>query len=264
MFHELSVNRDESLKFRVWSFLQVRIIQSLVAGLHPGVIHTNTLLYQYRLAEMGITATVLPLFSNIAKTAAWQKDDALEAEVPAFLAAHRQEYVIGTLFGSFDYKRWDMRSLLGKFTRGVDKKRVVIVSLGRMALGAHCWQQLKLAYPQVTFLTLGNRSPGFISYWLSHYTDFGILTTLPELAAKSGSFMAFKEHGIPVVCREKSPSLNSYHLPAEKHLLEITAHTPFCLPPKYQPVAQLPSVCNQLINALRAGNTHLTLVTQQV
>ena len=264
MFHELSVNRSESLKFRVWSLLQVQIIKLLAAGLHPGVIHTNTRLYQYRLAEMGIPATVLPLFSNIAKTAPLQHHNAFEAEVPAFLAAHRQNYVVGTLFGSFDYKRWDMRSLLDKFTKGLNKKRVVIVSLGGMTSGAGCWQQLKLQYPQLVFLTLGNRSAGFISYWLSHYTDFGILTTLPELATKSGSFMAFKEHGIPVVCREKSPSLDGYHLPAEKQLVEVTADAPFYLPGKYQPVAQLPTVCNLFINELSANNTQVPVAAEQV
>jgi hypothetical protein len=213
---------------------------------------------------MGIPATVLPLFSNITKTASLQNNKEHEAGVPAFLATHRQDYIVGTLFGSFDYKRWDMRSLLDKFTKGLNKKRVVIVSLGRMASGAGCWQQLKREYPQLVFLSLGNRSSGFISYWLSHYTDFGILTTLPELATKSGSFMAFKEHGIPVVCRDKSPSLAGFHLPAEKQLVEVTAHTPFCLPGKYQPVAQLPTVCHLFMNALSANNTQVPVAVQQV
>ncbi len=252
MFHELSVNREESLKFRIWSFLQVNIIKSLLGELKPGLISTNTELYKYRLKEIGFKATVLPLFSNINNIVVENKE-AFNSIIPAFIARHPEDYIIGTLFGSFDFKRWDMRSLLDKFTYSFSKKRMVIVSLGRMPAGQTCWEQLKKDYPQVLFLTLGEQSTTFISYWLSHYTDFGILTTLPELAGKSGSFMAFKEHGVPVVCKKRTSSLAAFNLPLEEGLIEVNTQAIFQLPAKQKPVSLLNKVAEQFMNELKIG-----------
>ncbi len=249
MFHELSVNRYDSFKFRIWATLQMRIIRHLVAKLKPLVIHTNTELYRYRLKEMGFPAAVLPLFSNISRVSPEDKK-MYDELVPSFIAKHRGNYIIGTLFGNFDFKRWDMRSLLDKFTYGFSKKRVVFASIGQMSGGQQCWEQLKKDYPQVVFLSLSQQSPGFISWWLTHYTDFGILTTLPELAGKSGSFMAFKEHGVPVVCREKTPALQSLNLPAEQGLIEISPGKRFKLPAKQAPVSELQHVSHLFMHAL--------------
>jgi hypothetical protein len=249
MFHELSVNRYDSFKFRIWAELQIRIIRHLVLKLKPLVIHTNTALYRYRLKEIGFDAGILPLFSNISRTGTGDKK-MYDTHVPSFIARHRSDYIIGTLFGNFDFKRWDMRSLLDKFTYRFSRKRVVLVSIGQMSGGQDCWEQLKKDYPQVVFLSLHQQPSAFISYWLTHYTDFGILTTLPELAGKSGSFMAFREHGVPVVCRGKTPFLESLHLPAEDGLIEISADKNFELPARQKPVSQLEPVSKMFIDAL--------------
>ena len=250
MFHELSVNRFESFKFKIWSLAQVKIIRALITTLKPSVIHTNTELYKYRLKEAGFDAAVLPLFSNISN-AAVKNEEVFDSIIPAFITKHPGDYIIGTLFGSFDFRRWDMRSLLQQFNYSFSKKRVLIVSLGRMSAGYDCWEQLKPEYPQVLFLTLGEQSPEFISYWLSHYTDFGILTTLPELAGKSGSFMAFKEHGVPVVCRERTASLAALNLPVEEGLIEVNAGKRFVIPSKEKPVKQLDIVVDKFLNSLK-------------
>lgn len=253
MFHELSVNKDESFKFKIWSLLQVRIIQSLIKKLKPIFINTNTELYKYRLKEMGFDATVLPLFSNITSIDS-ANSNLFNAIIPTFIRLYRNDYVIGTLFGSFDSKRWDMRSLLNKFKAyRFSKKRIVIVSLGKMSAGTECWEQLKKEYAQVVFLSLGEQSPEFISHWLNHYTDFGILTTLPELAGKSGSFMAFKEHGIPVFCKEKTQSLSALNLAVEEGLIEVNNIKEFQLPLKHTPVSQLQLVTAMFLNQLNAG-----------
>lgn len=249
MFHELSVNRYDSFKFKIWANLQIRIIRRLVWRLQPLVLHTNTELYRYRLKEMGFEAGVLPLFSNISRTGTGDKK-AYDTLVPSFIARNRSDYIIGTLFGNFDFKRWDMRSLLDKFTYRFSRKRVVFVSIGQMSGGQDCWEQLKKDYPQVVFLSLHQQPSAFISYWLTHYTDFGILTTLPELAGKSGSFMAFKEHGVPVVCRGKTAFLQRLNLPVEEGLIEISAEKNFELPARQRPVSQLEPVSRMFTDAL--------------
>lgn len=249
MFHELSVNKDESLKFRLWAYLQVQIIHSLIKQLKPSCISTNTAIYKYRLEDMGYPTNLLPLFSNISnKTSAG--NFAFDQIVPAYLSQHRQDYIIGTLFGNFDFKSWNIRSLLDKFSYGFTRKRIVVVSVGKMSSGGTYWEQLKCDYPQVLFLRLGEQDAAFISYWLLHYADFGILTTLPELASKSGSFMALKEHGIPVVCKERSLLLKEYDVPLDDFLTEVHEDRSFELPQRREPVACLDAVTAAFIGQL--------------
>lgn len=247
MFHELSVNKDESLKFRLWAFLQVRIINSLLQLLKPDVVSTNTAIYKIRLEKMGYPAKLLPLFSNISHT---QVDCGVEDHIPDHLSNNREAYIIATLFGSFSYKSWDLHSLLNKFSNGHEGKKLVVASLGRMSFGEEYWKQLQEQYPGILFLTLGMQDEKFISCWLNNYTDMGILTTLPELASKSGSFMAFKEHGIPVVCKERTEELNGYNISLDEALTEVMEDKTFELPTRYKRIAVLDAVVQQFIDDL--------------
>jgi hypothetical protein len=249
MFHELSVNKDESLKFKAWAFLQINIIKSLLRTLKPALITTNTSIYQYRLKEMGYPAKLLSLFSHITPLA--DPGRHLTYLIPEFLANNRDAYIVGTLFGSFAFKSWNLRSLLDKFSQG--NKKAVIASIGRMAMGEAYWKALENEYPHIIFLTLGIQDTAFISYWLSEYTDFGILTVPPELAGKSSTFMAFKEHGIPVVCNEKTVMLESYKVPPDKVLTEVHAGRDFVVPAKYRPIALLDEVVKQFTGDLETA-----------
>lgn len=255
MFHELAVNKEESYKFKIWALLQEKIIRSILLNLKPAIIHTNTELYKYRIKDLGFEAKVLPLFSNISK-AKMHENETYKSIIPAFIQQHRGDYIIGTLFGSFDFKRWDMHSLLKKFTYKFSSNRIAIASLGRMPSGHFYWDSLKKKYPQVDFIDLGEQSAGFISYWLYEFTDFGILTTLPELSGKSGSFMAFKEHGIPVVCTQQTLSLQDFKISLDPVLTCIDPGKEFVLPIKYTPVPMLNSVVNQFTSDL-TGNSQI-------
>ena len=248
MFHELSVNKEESLKFRFWAFLQIDIIKRLLKLLNPAVIATNTAIYKMRLEVMGYTVKLLPLFSNIARLD--NRNGFTAKDIPAWLPDNRERYIVATLFGSFSFKSWDLHSLLNKFSDGHTGKKLVVVSLGLMSFGEEYWKQLQSQYPGILFLTLGIQDAGFISGWLSNYTDIGILTTLPELASKSGSFMAFKEHGVPVVCRERTAELRNYNIPLDEALTEVSEDKPFVLPNRYTPIAVLQVVMQQFINDL--------------
>ncbi len=237
MFHELSVNKDESFKFKAWAFLQVNIIKSLLRTLKPALVTTNTEIYRIRLQQMHCPATLLPLFSNITPLAGLRKphpfNSGLGLGIRVF-TGNRSDYIVSVLlFGDFSVKTWDLCSLLDKFSATYRNKRILISSIGRMASGAEYWKALGSKYPHIIFLTLGIQDADFISYWLSRYTDFGILATLPELAAKSGTFMAFKEHGIPVVCRQKSPALEPYRIELDKALNIIEDQKEFVMPAKF-------------------------------
>lgn len=250
MFHELAVNKDDSLKFKFWALLQIQIIKSILKELKPVVINTNTEIYRQRLQEMGYKAKLLPLFSNITpnENADVEKMNRL---IPGYLLNARNEYIIGTLFGSFSFKTWNLHSLLDKFSNGYQNKKVLIASLGRMSFGDEHWEHLQNEYLHISFLTLGVNDASFVSHWLSHYTDFGILTTPPELAAKSGSFMAFKEHGIPVLCTKEKAELKHFNVPLDAVLTVIKEHEDFVLPSKYKPVSILETVTQQFVDDLQ-------------
>lgn len=250
MFHELTVKKEESLKFQLWGSLQEIIIRSLVKQLLPVAVSTNTEVYRQRLAGMGFETCLLPLFSNISNLI-MEYNISYEAIVPVYLQQHRQQYIIGTLFGSFDAKSWDLHSLLAKFTYRFSHKRIVIASVGRMPAGRNSWNELQYHYPQVLFISFGEQEAGFISYWLQHYTDFGILATLPELAGKSGSFMAFKEHGIPIVCRERTSVLELYGADLDKALTVISKEKNFAVPARFSSEPALDSVVSAFISQLR-------------
>lgn len=250
MFHELSVNKNDSFKFRVWAYLQVSIIRSLLKGLKPALITTNTEIYQYALKKLGYASFILPLFSNVDRLTG-NTDLKLPFRVPGYLKQNRSSYLVGTLFGTFSFKSWDLHSLLDKLSAHHPDKKVIITSIGKMSSGLSYWDNLKKEYPSVIFLELGMQDSTFISYWLSNYTDFGILTTLPELSGKSGSFMAFKEHGIPVVCKEPGEQLKTYHIALDEGLTVIAGNDDaLILPEKSAPVSLLEQTAEQFIQLL--------------
>lgn len=251
MFHELSVNKNDSFKFHIWSVLQERIIKSLIRGLKPFLITTNTEVYQQRLKKLDIPSLILPLFSNIG----FEKTHTdYQVQIAEYLKNERSEYLIGTLFGNFSYKSWDLKSLLKKLQNQSWSKKIMIVSIGKMSSGAAYWQTLKNKYPAINFLTVGIKDASFISTWLSAYTDFGILATLPELSGKSGSFMAFKEHGIPVFCKEPDGQLKSYNISLDPYLTIVPDNdAPLVIPKKIKPVSLLNETTNRFINFLNSS-----------
>ena len=262
MFHELSVNKNDSFKFRIWAFLQVRIIKSLLKELKPAFITTNTQAYQYSIQELGHTAFLLPLFSNIERIPA--DKNLFIHKIPGYLVNDRAAYLTGTLFGTFSFKSWNLHSLCGKLSAQYPKKRIVIASIGKMSSGEEYWESLKNSYPSIIFLELGMQDAAFISWWLTHYTDFGILTTLPGLAGKSGSFMAFKEHGVPVLCTEPGELIKAYNIRLDDSLTVVTGdNQPLIIPQKMAPaaVSLLERTTNQFIEYLQ--NSQQSTVNSQ-
>ena len=197
---------------------------------------------------------VLPLFSNINYTGDSQFNTSSDM-IPAFLKQDKSRCLKATLFGDFSFKSWDMHSLLDKLLQQYPNKKIVLISIGKMTSGEFYWQKLKTEYPQMMFMELGMQTAEFISHWLSDYTDFGILTTLPELSGKSGSFMAFKEHGVPVFCKQPDGQLDNYHITLDPFLTVVKNHdTPLKIPPKSTPYSMLENTVNQFIELLNINH----------
>jgi hypothetical protein len=252
MFHELWVGEElgVSIKTNILGYLQRRIILDLINVIKPAVISTSIPLYQLMLHQQHVESTLLPLFSNIKNEESYSLSIEEEESIPAWVKTDRNSLLIGCVFGSFYNESWDMSSLLTQLvnkSKQADKK-TVICSIGNMASGKAAWEALPNRYPEIIFITLGKKNETFISYWLNNYTDFGILTTPAVIAGKSGSFMAFKEHGVPCYCKENelefNPPLNNNFI--DDYLSEVRTDSSFVLPVKKKCVHQLADTVNLL------------------
>jgi hypothetical protein len=200
MMHELWVaeERGTSLKMKVLGQIQKRFILKFLKIINPEIVQTSIPLYQKMLQLSGIKTSVLPLFSNINHHT--NKPENFDSVIPGLILNKRDDYIIGCLFGSIYHNSWDVGSLFLALEKlgQTSHKRIMIVSIGRISYGKKFWETLPQKYKDIEFVTLGQQNEGFISYWLSHFVNFGIITSPILISGKSGSYMAFLQHGVPV------------------------------------------------------------------
>lgn len=234
MMHELWVGEEKqaSLKMKLFGKIQKFFILSFLKRIQPKVIQTSIPLYQQILNNYGYESQILPIFSNISLHRDISVD--FKKELPEQLVGNRGDYIVCCVFGSIYYDSWGMSNL---FKLLADKgksegKKVIIASIGKISYGKEFWEILPSKYPDLEFLTLGLRDEIFISNWLNHFVDFGIVTTPALIAGKSGSCMAFFEHGIPVFCKKNELSFNfeiSRDL-IDKRLIQINGDNKLAVP----------------------------------
>lgn len=211
MMHELWVGeeRGASAKMKVLGILQRRTIISFLKKLKPSVIHTSIPLYRRILELYGIKSTILPLFSNVSFYKGSPSEE-FDDQIPRQLAINRGQYLIGCLFGSLYHQSWDLSSLLSLLNSESKRlgKKPMMVALGKMRSGQSFWDGLPVRFPGIDFLSIGPKDEYFISYFLNKFVDFGVITTPAIISGKSGSYMTFLEHGLPVVCKQNDLSFN--------------------------------------------------------
>ena len=199
MFHELwlGLNSGDSLKFKLTGWWQKRCALSLFRALAPAAVHTQTGAYIEFLAESGISAKRLPLFSNIDL----RTPPALEAlfnllrQHGADPESRSSETPVFVFFGSL-HREWSPDLLIEKLAR----RKPLFVSIGRQgATGQIVWNAFVTKFQnQATFVDLGEQPPEIISA-LFQWADAGVAATPWNLIEKSGSVAAMREHGLPVV-----------------------------------------------------------------
>jgi hypothetical protein len=202
MMHELWVdgNNPSSIKNKILAGFQKSLLKLLISKWKPSTLSTSIPLYKQLLKMEDIAADVIPIFSNISNFRT-NLEDYLDT-VPEWLKEHRNDYLIGCIFGSFYDSSWDLEYVLNAFVEESRKtgKKPMIYSIGNLSAGKENWKLLAEQFPDITFLTIGAQTEETVSYWLTHFTDFGLITTPYIFAGKSGSYMAFKQHGITCLC----------------------------------------------------------------
>lgn len=194
MFHELWVGMDmnASTKNIIWGRVQKYLIKKLVLVLNPGLIHTQSRLFQRQLSRLGFETGYLPLFGNIPyaiRNNSEKKEDHSKSKkiirLVLFALIHAGAPIV------------EFAREVARYSMDFDT-RISLTILGRSGPEQKKWIAAFKA-ENLLVESLGEQTPEYISMVLS-YSTLGISTTPIVLADKSGSIAAMREHGLPVLC----------------------------------------------------------------
>ena len=194
MFHELWISSKENIRSFAISSLQRLLTKTLTIFLKPSIVHTSIDHYVALLQKIGISASILPVFSNISPP---------KYNLPDPINTKRWIFIF---FGSFDDK-WQSEPLFkyidqARQSEGI--KECHFWRIGRSSsLGDQIWKELssaesRLLYPAFHFSNYGEQSEINISKLLLS-ASFGISMAPLQWIGKSGSVAAMVEHGLPVI-----------------------------------------------------------------
>jgi hypothetical protein len=188
MFHELwvAMNKEVSFKFTLWGRVQRAMIRSFIKNVNPLSVHTQTKLYQLQLKKMGVSASLLPLFSNIRRIHSNPK-------------IKHPNHICFIVFGSI-HPGAPIEAFVKSLTEYSfeNKLEIEITFIGRSGAELQKWIAICQS-KKIKIKVLGELSSPKISEALSD-SDFGIATTPLLTAEKSGTVTAMLEHGLPVLC----------------------------------------------------------------
>jgi hypothetical protein len=206
MFHELWVAEElgASLKMRITGIIQKWGILRLLKKLKPQIIHTSIPLYKEVLHHYHIASGILPLFGNIPfdenPDFKWL-NEIISQKSTFYSSEKKSEFCFLGIFGRI-YVGFDLEQIMNqiKNSNQLINKRIIVLSVGHLgSFGEEMFKQMQIKYPDIDFLVLGRQEEGYVSSFLQ-FIDIGIANTPKILLGKSGSFLAMKEHGLPVVC----------------------------------------------------------------
>ena len=255
MFHELWIGAHQgaSLRDRAMGTLQRRGIKNLMCELRPDKVHCGNRLYSAMLVQAGVSNRLLPLFGNI--PVCMPSLDPYEEVLAGILPARKRSgWVVAALFGSiypsehlFLALRWLQECSLRQ------GQRLLVVSLGHCPTEVPTFAALAdqlQAEGKPTFLVKGRLDSARLSSWI-RWADCGLATTPFNIIEKSGSAVAFAEHGVPVIVMDAGADVRGVPLPrqdlapefwlfGDKRLEALKG-----LPPRREPQPRLEQVAKQ-------------------
>ncbi len=201
MLHELWLGLGEKspLKHRLWGALQRRIVLDLLTRLHPRIVHTQADSYRMVLGREKITASILPLFSNIPRTEGDGWHGLLEPLVreAAGQPQARNELYLAGILGRV-HPEWNVVEAVDTLLPAVKRcqRRLALVFLGHSQLSSEAAGRLQNGlHNRATVVLAGARPAEEISRMLQAL-DVGLATSPRQIIQKSGSAAAMLEHGL--------------------------------------------------------------------
>lgn len=263
MGHELWIGDDPSkpLKERLVGRVQRHYVGALLKSLKPVAVHTSNDLYMQRLTRLGWKPQLLPLFGNIpvisGTAEAWLYSQLQEAGVD-ITTDNRNQFWLAAFFGSL-HPEWPPEPVFTHLREAAAtaKRRVIVISAGRIGPGEALWQQMAQNYKaDFDFVKLGSLPGERISQFFNT-ADFGFAATPYALIGKSGSAVAMLEHGLPVIVNRDdiaAPS-NGGQSAMPPHLIKMDNQLPRLLTAglKRGPAGSLlPEVARRMLESLGA------------
>lgn len=197
MFHELwlGMEKEASLKYKLWGGIQKYIIHKTILLLVPKIIHTQSRLHMEHLKKLGFKAKLLPLYSNI--EVHYRRRAANRGNKLNFL-------VFGTIYPGAPVVSFAKE--LAAYALE-NNKTIHFTFLGRCRQGLENWVKV-LRQNQFKVNILGEQPAEKISEIICG-SDWGISTTPFFQYEKSGTIAAMQEHGLPVYCvsRKFTPTI---------------------------------------------------------
>lgn len=195
MFHELWIGMSDrsSLKERVIGEVQRQILKRLILDLKANVLNTQTQLYLEQLKKMNFEADLTPLFSNICNF------NKTRGDLKVFNVEQIKTKFELILFGSIHPEAPvdELVSNIECFFENFKSKAKVLTLVGRSGGEKKRWIE---SFKSAGFVIndLGEQSEEGISKALNS-ADIGITTTPVSLVEKSGTVIAMRMHGLPIV-----------------------------------------------------------------
>jgi glycosyltransferase involved in cell wall biosynthesis len=257
MFHEIWIGSHVGARIRdrATGWLQRRGIRSVVRQVQPDVVHCSNRLYSALLKHAGIPNSILPLFGNV---------PVLPRGIDPYQA------VIASLIPGSDRKDWHVAAFFGTIHSGANVvqvlrwlkdvserqgRRLLVVSLGRCPDAEEhfrAWSEALGETDSTRFVIKGEMPSGELSAWLGA-VDCGVSTTPHNIIEKSGSAVAFAEHGVPVIVADSGAPVRGVSTPradltpdlwlfGDERLSWLES-----LPPRREPQSRLDQVARQFL-----------------
>jgi hypothetical protein len=216
MLHELWVGTEPrpSIKNTLLGWAQRYLVLRLLRVLDPRLLHTTNRVDQQILARYGIASEVLPLFGNIPVGAEpagqWLADAILAGRGPDIRKDRHRLWLFG-LFGSIslDWPGAEILQRLSAIARDAGR-HMVVISAGRAGRYAEdLFARWRILLPDIDFVLIGPRSSQEISQFLNS-VDFGLPSAPTRRLAKSSSFAAMIDHGLPVIVNSDKVTAQVY------------------------------------------------------
>ena len=201
MMHETWIGFSEisPIKHRIVGLIQKLILLQLVGALRPVTIHTSNVLYQNLLADAGLCAERLPLFSNMQISETELPWIACELAALGMEQAARSDWLVVGQFGSV-YPSYPLEAHLAVIRVDAEArgKRLMVLGMGGgVGTGLDWEQRVGQALPSALVRHWGRQSDSRISAFLQQL-DLGLVATPRQFVGKSSSAAAFHLHGVPI------------------------------------------------------------------
>jgi hypothetical protein len=201
MFHETWIGiKDQSpLKHRLVGPFQKRAAHLVIQSVMPEKITTSNRLYQLVLEKANISASIMPLFSNIPVTTICSKFQNELFEQLVINGLNRNNYILLGIFGRL-HEGYDFASVINEElnkARSLNKK-LIFLSLGKIDNVAEFDKLKSIFHSKIDFHLLGELPEEKISSTLQ-LLDIGISCTPLEYIGKSGVYAAMRLHNVKVL-----------------------------------------------------------------